>query len=281
MPPTLNEFTYSALQHLDFKPDKNFGQNFLISDNVLDRIIRLINPVEDSTIVEIGGGFGALTIPLASTKAVLHVYEIDTTLKKWLSEHAEVMSGNVTIHGDFLKEYPPSGLSDRNFKLTGNIPYQITSPILEIIFDCEILPSEVVLMVQREFAERIESKPHSKERSRITIWCEYHAEVVKSFDVKPGAFFPAPNVGSRVLHMLTRTSFPFNLEQKKEFFNMVKRSFSMKRKTLTNNLAKWRENVDKAGIDSILRSLDLDTRIRAEELTLDQFLEIYKTIREN
>ena len=275
---TLSQFTHEVIKSLGIRANKTLGQNFLVSDRNRNKTIDLINPKSDDIIIEIGGGLGALSFPLAESKADLTVYEIDEKLKEFLVKQLGQLSESVFVTGDFLENYPPADLPDRGFKITGNIPYNLTSPILDKIYSAESLPSETVLMVQREVADRIDAAIGTKARGRLTIWCDYHAEISNSFNVQPGAFFPVPQVGSRVIKMVTRQNFPFEPERKKRFFEMVKQSFSMKRKTLLNNLSKWKAEINKTEIEMILVRLDINPRIRAEEISLKQFIDIFNAL---
>lgn len=274
----LLEYTAKTLKKLGIKPRKQLGQNFLISENYRDRILNLIEPSATETIIEIGGGLGALTFPLAEMKSNLVVYELDDNLRDFLNDEIHRINPKAIILGDFLKEYPPPNLQDRKFKIIGNIPYRITSPILEKIYDCDVLPSETILMVQREFAERITAKPPSSERGRITIWCEYHAEISECFNVRKGSFYPSPEVVSKVIKLKTRSELPLDTKQKMKFFGMVKISFSMKRKTLTNNLAVYRKDMKKNEIESMIEDVGLKKSVRAEALSIQQFIRLFKTI---
>ncbi|MBU1022915.1 16S rRNA (adenine(1518)-N(6)/adenine(1519)-N(6))-dimethyltransferase, partial [bacterium] len=165
---SLNEFTHSVERKLGIRPKKSLGQNFLISDTIRNKILELIGD-GFGTIVEIGGGLGALSIPLAMKGAELIVYEKDDVLQSWLEKELKYHNEKVVVKGDFLEEYPLKELEDREFVVVGNIPYQITSPILERIYNSPVLPAEVVLMVQKEVAQRIDAKPGTRARGRLTV----------------------------------------------------------------------------------------------------------------
>jgi 16S rRNA (adenine1518-N6/adenine1519-N6)-dimethyltransferase len=275
---SLNEFTHSVKRKLAIRPDKSLGQNFLVSDTIRNRILDLIDLEKHNTVIEIGGGLGALSIPIASGVSNFIVYEIDKVLRDWLEKELAQHCDNVRVYGDFLNEYPPDNLEDRNFAVIGNIPYQITSPILERIFSAPLLPSETILMMQREVADRITADCGTKARGRLSVFCDYHCKVTGVVDVDAGAFYPQPKVGSRVLKLVTRDNFKFNDDKKKKFFSMIKQSFSMKRKTLANNLQNWHQGVDKKCVESIIDMIGLDKMIRAECLTLDEFVSLFEEI---
>lgn len=275
---SLNEFTHSLKRKLALRPDKSLGQNFLISDTIRNRILNLIDIEKDGTVIEIGGGLGALSIPIAKGVSNFIVYEIDTVLREWLENELAQHCENVRVHGDFLNEYPPDNLEDRHFTIIGNIPYQITSPILERVFSADKLPSETILMMQREVADRITADCGTKARGRLSVFCEYHCRVADVVDVDAGAFYPQPKVGSRVLKLVTNNNFRFDGDRKKKFFSMIKQSFAMKRKTLANNLQNWRHGVDKKSVESIIEMMDLNKMIRAERLTLDEFINLFEEI---
>lgn len=275
---SLNDFTHSVKRKLAIRPDKSLGQNFLISDTIRNRILELIDFGKYNTIIEIGGGLGALSIPIASGVSNFIVYEIDKVLRDWLEKELPNHCDNVTVHGDFLNEYPLDNLEDRNFLIIGNIPYQITSPILDRIFNASKLPSETILMMQREVADRITADCGTRARGRLSVFCEYHFKVTDVVDVEAAAFYPQPKVGSRVLKLVTKDKFIFDAYRKKKFFSMIKQSFSMKRKTLANNLQNWHQGVDKKCVESIIDMIGLDKMIRAERLTLDEFVNLFEEI---
>lgn len=274
----LHEFTHYVLRKLVIKPNKTLGQNFLVSEITRNRIIKLLDPKPSETILEIGGGLGALSIPIARSGAELTVYEIDRNLNQWLTSELISYSKSCRVLGDFLENYPFENLQDRKFKIVGNLPYQITSPILDKIYNSSVLPSEIIIMIQKEVAERISAGTGTKTRGRLTLWCEYHADIERNFDVKPGAFLPSPKVGSSVLKLKTKSCFALDDDQKHKFFNFVKVAFSMKRKTLVNNLATWNDAISKDEISTLMEKLGYDVRLRAEDLGLDDFLKLFKSM---
>lgn len=274
----LHEFTHHVLRKLVLKPNKTLGQNFLISEITRNRIINLLDPKPEDTIIEIGGGLGALSIPIAKSGAKLAVFEIDRNLNQWLASELVSYSGTCSVHGDFLENYPLENLEDRKFKVIGNLPYQITSPILDKIYNSSVLPSEIIIMIQKEVAERINAGTSTKARGRLTLWCEYHADIERSFDVKPGAFLPSPKVGSRVLKLKTKPSFALEDNLKPRFFDFVKAAFSMKRKTLVNNLSAWTDSITKDEISKLMEGFGYDVRLRAEDLGLEDFLKLFNSM---
>ena len=275
---TLQAYTSQTLGKLGIRPKKALGQHFLISNKVRDRIIDMILPVGGMTLIEIGGGLGALSVPLSELASGFVVYELDNNLREYLDSTLKSYNPKTIVNGDFLKEYPPYRLPDRGFKIIGNIPYQITAPILERIYDAESLPMETVLMVQREVAERIAAPPGIKLRGRLTLWCEFHAEVIAGFNVRSTMFYPSPEVDSRVIKLKTRGKLPLEPDLKRSFFDMIKTSFSMKRKTIVNNLERWKSGFEKGAIGSMLRELKISPTKRAEELSLEEFIVIFNTL---
>ncbi len=275
---SLNEFTHQVKHELKIRPDKSLGQNFLISDTIRNRILDLIGIEKHNTVIEIGGGLGALSIPIARGVSNFIVYEIDKVLRDWLDKELSQHCENLRVHGDFLNEYPPDNLEDRNFTVIGNIPFQITSPILDRIFSAPKLPSETILMMQREVADRITADCGTKARGRLSVFCDYHCNVAGVVDVDSGAFYPQPKVGSRVLKLVTKDNFSFDADNKRKFFSMIKQSFSMKRKTLANNLQNWHQGADKKCVESIIEMIGLDKMIRAECLSLSEFTKLFEEI---
>jgi 16S rRNA (adenine1518-N6/adenine1519-N6)-dimethyltransferase len=272
---TLQAYTSQMLKKLGIRPKKSLGQNFLISNRIRDRIIDMILPVGGMTLIEIGGGLGALSVPLSELASGFAVYEIDNVLREYLDSTLKAFNPTVIVNGDFLKEYPPYQLPDKGFKVVGNIPYQITAPILETIYDAESLPKETVLMVQHEVAERITANPGTKLRGRLTIWVEFHADITDSFNVRRTMFYPSPEVDSQVIKLITRDKLPLSKNEKDSFFDMVKTSFAMKRKTIVNNLERWKDGFKKSAIEKVLQDLKISTSARAEELSLDELIGIF------
>lgn len=251
---------------------KSLGQNFLKDNNVLNMIADSIK-TKDDLIIEIGPGMGALTKKLINKDSYVIAYEIDERTKEYLlpleNEKTKI------IYKDFLKTNIKEDIKDieyNNLYVIANIPYYITTPIIEHIISENINVSAMTLLVQKEVAERFSAKPKTKEYGAITVYLNYFFEVEKLFNVKNTCFSPAPKVDSAVVKFTKKENI-YDVDNKK-FFKFITECFSQKRKTLKNNL----RNYDWNKVKEILDKHDILESCRAEELTLDIFIEIYKIL---
>lgn len=251
---------------------KSLGQNFLKDDNILNKIASSIE-TKDDLIIEIGPGMGALTKKLVKKNSYVLAYELDERTKEYLLP----LENDKTkiIYKDFLDTNLKEDIKNikyNNLYIIANIPYYITTPIIEHIINSEIPVEEMVLLVQKEVAERFSAKPKSKEYGSITVYLNYYFEVNKLFDVKNTCFSPAPKVDSAVIKF-TKKDNTYGIDNKR-FFKFIRDCFSMKRKTLRNNL----KNYDFNKVLEILIENGYSESTRAEEIDLDTFIEIYKNI---
>ena len=251
---------------------KSLGQNFLKDNNILNMIADSIK-TKDDLIIEIGPGMGALTKKLINKDSYVIAYEIDERTKEYLlpleNEKTKI------IYKDFLKTDIKEDIKDieyNNLYVIANIPYYITTPIIEHIISENINVSAMTLLVQKEVAERFSAKPKTKEYGAITVYLNYFFEVEKLFNVKNTCFSPAPKVDSAVVKFTKKENI-YDVDNKK-FFKFITECFSQKRKTLKNNL----RNYDWNKVKEILDKHDILESCRAEELTLDIFIEIYKIL---
>lgn len=220
------------------RPKQSLGQNFLRDDNISRKIIAAVDPQQRDVVLEIGPGEGALTKHLAPLCDKLIAVDIDSRvierMKMMFGAEIEILHGDV-LETDFgaIRERRRGDL----LRIVGNIPYNITSPILFHILDNRQHIADATLMMQREVARRLVAKPGTKEYGILTVSCQIFADVKMLFDVSPNCFFPAPTVTSTVvqLRMLPAPRFPLADEQ--QFRRMVRGVFGKRRKTLRNSLA--------------------------------------------
>ncbi len=221
------------------RPKQSLGQNFLRDDNIVRKIVAAVNPQPAEVLLEIGPGEGALTTFFVPRVDRLIVVDVDTRVVDRMTRlypHGEVE----IIHGDFLAVDFAEILRRRNaelLRIVGNIPYNITSPILFHILDNRQQVSDATLTMQREVARRLVAKPSTKDYGILAVFCQLFADVELLFDVSPNCFFPAPKVTSSVvqLKMLKQPRFPLTSEQ--HFRKMVRAIFGKRRKTLRNSLS--------------------------------------------
>ena len=253
----------------NFNFKKKFGQNFLIDKDKTQRIVDLINANEDDLIIEIGPGAGALTKRLVKKNANLICYEIDEDTKEYLLP----LENDKTkiVYKDFLTANVKEDIKDieyKNLYIVGNLPYYITTPIIEKIIKEEVNVKKMVFMVQKEVGERFASKPNTREYGSITVFLNYYFNIKQEFIVGRKCFNPSPNVDSVVISLNQKT------ERKqvdmKKFDRLVRDSFQFKRKNLRNNL----KNYDLDKVNEILSDYKLDITHRAEELDYTIFVDL-------
>lgn len=253
----------------NFNFKKKFGQNFLIDKDKTQRIVDLINADSDDLIIEIGPGAGALTKRLVKKNAKLICYEIDEDTKEYLlpleNEKTKI------VYKDFLTASVQEDIKDieyKNLYIVGNLPYYITTPIIEKIIKEEVNVKKMVFMVQKEVGERFASKPNTREYGSITVFLNYYFNIKQEFIVGRKCFNPAPNVDSVVISLNQK------VERKqvdmKKFDRLVRDSFQFKRKNLRNNL----RNYDLDKVNEILSDYKLDITHRAEELDYTIFVDL-------
>lgn len=257
---------------MDFKFKKKYGQNFLKNEATILKIINSIDIEEDDLIIEIGPGSGALTKYLANLNNNVICYEIDSELNKYLnkyeSDHLKI------IYDDFMKRDFLEDIKDYDYNhiiFIGNLPYYITTPIILKIMD-NIIPSEMVFMVQKEVAERFSSKPKNREYGSITVLFNYYFYVHKEFIVNRSEFVPSPNVDSAIIKFNKKEE-ALNIDQDK-FNCFLHDAFQFKRKNLRNNLRKY----DLEKVDKILNKNGYSLDNRAEDLPVEVFVEIVNNI---
>lgn len=243
---------------------KRFGQNFLADRSVVQRIVDAIAPRPGQVIVEIGPGQSALTGPLAVSGAELHLLEIDRDLAAALRRQFEGCP-NVSLHlGDALQVDFAALCGGRPFRLVGNLPYNISTPLLFHALQWSSLIGDMHFMLQQEVVDRMAAGPGGKARGRLSVMCQYHCEVTPLFSVPPEAFRPVPKVNSTLVRLVPHPRPPVRVLDPARFERLVAQAFSMRRKTLRNSLRGLldAEQIAAAGIDPGLR---------AETLSLEQF----------
>ena len=243
---------------------KRFGQNFLADPSVVQRIVDAIAPRPGQIIVEIGPGQAALTGPLADSGAELHLLEIDRDLAAVLRRQFEGRA-NVRLHlGDALQTDFAELCDGRPFRLVGNLPYNISTPLLFHALQWSGLITDMHFMLQQEVVNRMAANPGGKTWGRLSVMCQYHCEVTPLFSVPPEAFRPAPKVHSALVRLVPHAHPPVRIDDLARFERMLAQAFSMRRKTLRNSLRALltAEQIAAAGIDP---------GQRPETLTLQQF----------
>jgi 16S rRNA (adenine1518-N6/adenine1519-N6)-dimethyltransferase len=269
---TLYEEVRATLRESEFRPRKRLGQNFLIHENVIDSILRLLDLSPQDEVVEIGPGLGFLTRRLLDVAKKVYAVEIDSALVDRLKRSS--LSSNPAlqlIHNDILKVAPDGFLPPHKVKLVGNLPYSISSPVLFRLFEWHTHFSSLVLMLQKEVAERMTSVPGTKAYGTLSVWCQVHGRIVEKLSVSPEAFFPKPKVRSAILKL---NLYPKPLIAAKELpllRRLIRSAFGQRRKTLGKALATSLQR-DRNEIDSFLRLAGIDPMRRGETLSAEEFL---------
>ncbi|MEP6704770.1 MAG: 16S rRNA (adenine(1518)-N(6)/adenine(1519)-N(6))-dimethyltransferase RsmA [Acidobacteriota bacterium] len=250
---------------------RSLGQNFLVDHDVIEQILREFAPVKADVVLEIGPGQGALTEQLIERAGKVYGLEFDRDLAPVLREKFGMHENFSLVEGDALKvEFREIADAGEKLRLIANLPYNISTAILQRLFSCAEIFADCVLMFQREVVERITAKPGTSERGYLTVLIEAHFTVEWLFDVPPTAFRPAPRVWSSVVRLIpTNRSVP-----NEEFFRqVVSTGFAQKRKTILNNLKHKYSNSDPALVQS-----GVATNRRAETLYLDEWLRLAENI---
>lgn len=254
---------------------KVFSQNFIQSSEVINDILDALGADEDSFVMEIGPGAGALTVPLAEKAGHLAAVEIDRRLVKMLREKFKDNDKVRIVFDDILqvdfKDILEHEHAERfkKLKIVGNIPYNITSPIIYEVLESGIAFENFTLMIQKEVADRVCSPPGKRVYGLLSVFVQYHTEPSYIRTVGRELFLPTPTVDSAVVNLKFRSKPPVDCDKEK-FFALVKQSFSHKRKTLANNLAGYIAP-DKKQAAVFLEGIGIDPKRRAETLSLEEF----------
>lgn len=267
MTPSLSRITRELLYAFGRYPRKNLGQHFLTDPGVLQRILSAAELGKDDLVVEIGSGMGVVTAEIA--KQVFHVIaiEIDSELSK-ISQDVLAVHDNISfVPKDILKTEMKELTLGRSYKIIGNLPYYITSPILEKILEAEDKPELAVLMMQKEVAQRIAAPPGIKTYGSLSVFVQFYAEVKLHSLVARGSFFPPPEVSSAIVVIKPYQESPFKVKDEKLFFDIVHAAFQQRRKKIRNSLEKYD-----------LQGVDIDLNRRPETLSVAEFVKIANSL---
>ena len=256
----------------NFKFKKSFGQNFLQDKSVVLDIVNKTNILPNSLVIEVGPGSGTLTTELAKVAKQVISYEIDTRLEDTLDENLKDYQNISIIYADFLTRNIFSDIKDyeyENIYFVANIPYYITTPIIEKLIESKINFKTITVMIQKEVADRFSAKPKTKDYGSITVFLNYYYDIEKLLFVSRNAFIPKPNVDSVVIALREKSNKPHIINEEL-FFKLIRDSFKFKRKNIRNNLKNYDLNI----IYDVLQKHDYDLTCRAEELPLEVFVDI-------
>ena len=266
------------------RPQKRFGQNFLTNQSIINRIIESLDPKHGETIIEIGPGEGALTHPLLERKSRMIAIEFDNNL---IASLKQKFGGDQNFHlvhadaltTDFCKIIQPSATA----RVVANLPYNVSTAILQRLIEQRACVTEMVLMLQREVVDRITAPTGSSERGYLSVLVEAYCETEKLFDVAPGSFRPAPKVWSSVVRVTPRPACAAKVKDENLLLQIVSAGFAQRRKTILNNLRNapppLQETVKNYGGASIvLCRAEVELQRRAETLTLEEWARIARAM---
>lgn len=248
---------------------KRFGQNFLTDQAIINSLVDAINPKEGQTLVEIGPGLGALTKPLLNHVTTLHVVEIDRDIVEWMNVEYKMPSyekNNLIIHNVDALKFDFSTLGN-DLRVTGNLPYNISTPILFHLLDNLDSIQDMHFMLQKEVVERMVAQPSTSAYGRLSVMLQYYLQMDYLITVPPEAFQPAPKVESAFVRCVPHAKLPFVAKDTTLFAKVVLAAFSQRRKTIRNTLKPFLNDDD-------FIKLAIDSKRRAETLSLGEFVAI-------
>ena len=285
--PTLGnpQNTIEILQKYNFNFQKKFGQNFLIDEHVLDKIIRAAEITKDDYVLEIGPGIGTMTQYLACAAREVTAVEIDRALIPILEDTLKEYDNVSIINEDILKVDIAALAKEKNggrpIKVVANLPYYITTPIIMGLFESHVPLESITVMVQKEVADRMQVGPGTKDYGALSLAVQYYAEPYIVANVPPNCFMPRPAVGSAVIRLTRHQKPPVEVMDEKLMFRLIRASFNQRRKTLANGLKNSGElNLSKEDITAAIEKLGKGSSVRGEALDLEEFARLTNIIKE-
>jgi 16S rRNA (adenine1518-N6/adenine1519-N6)-dimethyltransferase len=261
--------------HLGHTARKRFGQNFLHDHYVIDAIVAAIHPQEGQIMVEIGPGLGALTEPVASQISHMHVVELDRDLAERLRHHP-VLKDKLTIHEADAMKFDFNSLKQEGqpLRVFGNLPYNISTPLMFHLFEQSGLISDMHFMLQKEVVDRLAAGPGSKVYGRLSVMAQYYCQIIPVLHVGPGSFKPAPKVDSAVVRLVPHTQPKLVATRVSDLHRVCLEAFNQRRKTIRNSMRNFITPEQ-------LTLLGIDPNLRPENLSLEQFVTIANWLSEH
>lgn len=277
------KYIKEILDKFGFSFSKSLGQNFLIDGNIIRKIVDNSDINKDDVVLEIGPGFGVLTEELASKAKKVVCVEIDKSLMEVLDYTLKDFDNIDIINEDILKvdiekikeKYSP----DKPMKVVANLPYYVTTPILEHLIDDKKYFKSITVMVQKEVADRMVSKENSKDYSSLSLYIKYNADAEIIALAPKTVFMPQPKIDSAVVK-LNLTDKDYGVDEKL-LFDLIHSGFTKRRKNIMNSLSKGFVDISKEDLRDILEKLNINPNLRAENLSLEQYVEITKEIEKD
>ena len=273
------KYTIEVLQKYHFVFQKRFGQNFLIDEHVLEKIIDSSGITKDDFILEIGPGIGTMTQYLAEAAREVAAVEIDSSLIPILKDTLKEWDNVTVINNDILKTDIKKIADEKNggkpVKVVANLPYYITTPIIMGLFEKNVPVDSITVMVQKEVADRMQVGPGTKDYGALSLAVQYYAKPEIVANVPPNCFMPRPKVGSAVIKLTRYEKPPVEVHDERLMFRLIRASFNQRRKTLANGLKNSAElDYTKEEIEAAIEALGRGASIRGEALTLEEFAKL-------
>ena len=268
--------TIEIIQKYGFAFQKRFGQNFLIDEHVLEKIIRAAEITREDFVLEVGPGIGTMTQYLAEAAREVWAVEIDRNLIPILEDTLSSYSNVTILNEDILKVDLEGLVKDKNggqpIKVVANLPYYITTPIIMGLLESRVPVENMTVMVQKEVAMRMQAGPGTKDYGALSLAVQYYAKPYLAANVPPNCFLPRPKVGSAVIRLTTYEKPPVSVKEEKQMFAIIRAAFNQRRKTLMNSLAGSQDiSFSKEQVGEALKKMGLSETVRGEALTLEQF----------
>lgn len=274
-----------VIDKFGFRFKKSLGQNFIIDHNIIANIVKTASLSKEDLVVEIGPGIGSLTEELTAEAGQVIAVEIDKQLIEVLKDTLQGKSNLEIINSDILKldldelaaGYGVWGKKGKAYKVVANLPYYITTPVIMHLLENNFNISEIVIMIQKEVADRIAAQPGTKDYGALSLALQYYTEAEIVLKVPRTVFMPRPEVDSSVLRLKRRVRPPVEVEKEEVFFRTIKAAFSQRRKTLLNALSSGL-GLDKKLLTGVMADAGIDFERRGETLTLVEFAKLSNQI---
>lgn len=280
----LEKETKFIMNKYNITANKNYGQNFLIDENIVESIVEKAEVCKDDLVIEIGPGLGTLTKYLLDSAGKVICIELDTNVLKILNDRFSLYNNFELINNDVLKvdlkELIEKNSEFSSVKVVANLPYYITTPIIMKLLEEKLNLKSITVMVQKEVALRLTETPGGKETGSITYSINYYTNPQIVLNVSKECFIPSPKVDSAVIKLGILKKPKVNVKNEELFFKIIKAAFLQKRKTLINSLS-INGVSSKEFLEKMLTDLNFDLKIRAEKLTLEDFAKITEYIEKN
>ncbi len=269
--------TAEIIRRYQFDFRKKFGQNFLVDDSILDKIIEAADITRDDCVLEIGPGIGTMTQRLAEEAGRVIAVEIDRNLMPILNETLADYDNVTVINDDILKVDIPALAAQhgsKRMKVVANLPYYITTPVIMALLERNVPLQSITVMVQKEVADRMTVGPGTKDYGALSLAVQYYTKPEIITEVPADCFVPKPNVDSAVIRLTRYDAPPVSTEDERWLFMLIRASFNQRRKTLANGIANAGIGIGRHQVEETLAQMGLSATVRGEALTLEQFAEL-------